>query len=555
MHILIYSSHRSGSTYIESIMYEALHGFPGIDKIKLGEYFQFKNNKTVDDYLTEVQPYHNSVVRIRPHQLLAIAPEDLAKLKNSVDKCIVLKRRDIWDHALSVYIANETKYQYAVIDSMDNKPVIANIFNNTDLDITKLQNCYIGIVQDNYNLDQLTDVDHVIYYEDFLLDEKGHLENILGHDGKTVKQFTLQEKEKLFNNIEEAKDIILKNATSQLSMFEVSDIKTLELELSSNCNAGCPFCLRNFNGADVNRGYKVNSWTIDQFKQAFSPEFLSQLETVILEGNFGDPAMCMDMLPIVKYIRQNNPMAAIEIYTNGSLRTPDWWATLALYKPTVYFALDGLQGSHELHRINTDWNKIIDNAKSFISQGSGTAVWRLVKLSTNVLELPACRKLSEELGFDRFEIFNDSRVNTPVFSKDREFKYMIGDKPHSQNFEDHWKSYLESEKLSMEYTPPDYVDCYSKKRNYIYVDALGDVYPCCYMGHQPKTFEANGGFMRQQNKQINKLVYNNNIFNFSLAECIEWFSSIPYHWSSSRKNNQDRLAVCDRVCGKCKEKN
>ena len=71
-------------------------------------------------------------------------------------------------------------------------------------------------------------------------------------------------------------------------MYKASEIRTLEIELSSNCQASCPLCLRNFHGATYNKGYIVNSLSCSDIRQILLVDFVAQLDTIIFEGNLGD---------------------------------------------------------------------------------------------------------------------------------------------------------------------------------------------------------------------------------------------------------------------------
>ena len=53
----------------------------------------------------------------------------------------------------------------------------------------------------------------------------------------------------------------------------------------------------------------------------------------------------------------------LSMHTNGSAREQNWWKELAKYRVIVTFGIDGLEDTHHLYRISTDFNKIIDNAQ------------------------------------------------------------------------------------------------------------------------------------------------------------------------------------------------
>src|SRR5210317_850320 len=116
-------------------------------------------------------------------------------------------------------------------------------------------------------------------------------------------------------------------------MISYNDIKHVELELSSYCNANCPLCPRNLFGYTYNTGYTAKHLTLAEVKQILEPEFILQLDKVTFEGNYGDPLMNPELLDIVNYI--NKP---IELFTNASMQTKTFWQKLAKTKTTVYFA-------------------------------------------------------------------------------------------------------------------------------------------------------------------------------------------------------------------------
>ena len=141
-------------------------------------------------------------------------------------------------------------------------------------------------------------------------------------------------------------------------MIEYSDIRHVELELSSHCNARCPLCPRNLFGYTYNTGYTARNITLREVKSILPKNFLTQLDGITFEGNFGDPMMNPELLEIIKYL--NRP---IKIFTNASLQTKLFWQTLAKLNVEVYFALDGLSDTHSIYRQNTNFEKIITNLR------------------------------------------------------------------------------------------------------------------------------------------------------------------------------------------------
>ena len=329
-------------------------------------------------------------------------------------------------------------------------------------------------------------------------------------------------------------------------MYTAQQIRTLEIELSSNCQASCPLCLRNFHGATYNKGYTVKSLTVSEIKQILPTEFVAQLDTIIFEGNLGDAIVVSDLADTVEYLRSCNPHCDIELHTNASAGSKQTWVTLAEQRVRVFFALDGLADKHHLYRRGTNWQKIIDNAGIFMSAG-GDAIWKFIPLTTNQHQQEDCRRLSVELGFSSFAVMSDQRQNCHVFDAQGEYQYSIGNPKGPKDFKQAVRDYEMSGEHQDLRPVPKRIDCYADKRKYLYLDALGDVYPCCYLGSQPRTFDRTGGVQKYVHKRVDDIMHNNNLFENTIDTAIDWFNQIPPKWNAPMS---DRLAACDNVCGK-----
>jgi MoaA/NifB/PqqE/SkfB family radical SAM enzyme len=327
-------------------------------------------------------------------------------------------------------------------------------------------------------------------------------------------------------------------------MISIKQIKHVELEISSYCNASCPLCPRNLFGYEkIDLGYIKKHLSLDEIKKIFSRNFLKQIEKFTFEGNFGDPLMNPELLSIVEYL--DTP---IDILTNASLQDETFWKNLAKYSVTVYFALDGLADTHSIYRRNTDYDKILKNAKAFISAG-GNAVWKMIRFEHNQHQIPAAEGLSKELGFSKFELVDHGRNSGPVFDRDGELERVLGDFSGSIDLS-HYIDIIQHGDMLIEDIDDqikESVKCVSLNNNSIYISSTGDVYPCCFMGFAPYTY-GHGRWHQPVNKQISELVSNNNALKYSLEECINWFNLIPGCWNK-KTFDDGRLIVCDSSCG------
>jgi MoaA/NifB/PqqE/SkfB family radical SAM enzyme len=146
-------------------------------------------------------------------------------------------------------------------------------------------------------------------------------------------------------------------------MIAIDQIRAVHLEISSLCNARCPLCYRNFHGYPHNDGYVETNFSLDNAKHIFSPNFLQQLQEILINGNFGDAVMNPETPDIIEYFRSQNAYLKIDISTNGSARSKSFWQRLAKVGAAVQFCLDGLEDTHHLYRQNTNWRTILKNAR------------------------------------------------------------------------------------------------------------------------------------------------------------------------------------------------
>jgi MoaA/NifB/PqqE/SkfB family radical SAM enzyme len=215
-------------------------------------------------------------------------------------------------------------------------------------------------------------------------------------------------------------------------------------------------------------------------------------------GNDGDPLMCKDILQILNYF---SPIEQ-EIHTNGSLRSNEFWIKLSkIPNLTIVFAIDGAtKTSHEKYRVNTDFQKILNNAKIFNESG-GNSWWQFIVFEHNKCEIDDAKKLAKELGFKKFEL---------VYSRRNEIN---GIKP------------IQIIKNKFE------LQCKSLKREEIYIRSDGEVFPCVYHGDKN-----NYSGLNIKNKSLKEIVFDIYFdkFNFNNSIC-------KTNCNSSYNNHRERF--------------
>lgn len=334
-------------------------------------------------------------------------------------------------------------------------------------------------------------------------------------------------------------------------MLSIDRINSLDLEISSFCVASCPMCPRNFFGMEHNAGYPVTNIRIDDFKKIFSESFLSQIDFVRFNGNFGDFNMNPDAEKILSYLRHSNAKIKLEIHTNGSARSSKFWSALAESDPLICFALDGLEDTHCLHRLGTSFEKILKNSSAFIAAG-GRAAWKMIVFEHNKHQIEECRNKAKQLGFQHFKTCNDGREHAAVFDPKGKLTHVIGKPTHPQtdNAQElmKWKREYYNNPIKYTNTPKNKIECLAKKNKMIFMASNGDIYPCCWLGIAPRTYDEELHLGNSQLKSLMKDVKNNAI-KYGLDTAIAWFNLVEESWKKHTFES-GKLYRCDMYCGK-----
>jgi sulfatase maturation enzyme AslB (radical SAM superfamily) len=192
--------------------------------------------------------------------------------------------------------------------------------------------------------------------------------------------------------------------------MRLADITWLQVENTTRCNAWCPGCARNQGGYGLTPGLDIVDLAPERLRKVL--ELLPSLQTVQFCGTYGDTMATrsvLDHLEIaMRYAKK------LQIHTHGGFYNTHWWTELASnlkhHDHDVWFALDGLEGVHEIYRQGTDFNKTIANARSFISAG-GHATWQFIPWQHNEHQIKDCMKLSQQIGFKKFRLIKNVRSN------------------------------------------------------------------------------------------------------------------------------------------------
>jgi MoaA/NifB/PqqE/SkfB family radical SAM enzyme len=348
--------------------------------------------------------------------------------------------------------------------------------------------------------------------------------------------------------------------------YSDNKVEAIHLEMTSRCNASCPQCARNVLGGKENPYLPQTELSLEDIKNILPPKKVKELKRLYMCGNFGDPIVAKDTLETFRYLRENNNNMTLALNTNASARNEKWWAELAKIidgKGNVKFGIDGLEDTHRLYRIGTDYSKILKNAKAFIDNG-GNAIWEFLVFKHNEHQVEDARKLSIEMGFSKFHLKKTGRFfsNKTDSSSDRQEVLDKNDKVlyylETPNKKELQNKSVQKEDLLIQkfgsmnnYFDSTAIDCKVLKENSVYISSEGLVFPCCWTAIQLYSW-----YSDPKKTQISRLITNlkdpskinakkNDISNIIKSE---FFNKIKESWSCNSVKD-GKIKVCAKTCG------
>jgi len=361
-------------------------------------------------------------------------------------------------------------------------------------------------------------------------------------------------------------------------MFNLDTITEYQLEITSYCNAACPQCPRNINGAGVNPHMPLKHLDRAVISKAFTKDIVSKCKQIFFCGSYGDPIMHPEFLDILEDFRAKNPNVWLYIHTNGGVHGSAYWTRMARIingLGKVDFGIDGLSSTNHVYRQNVKFKTVLKNAEAFINAG-GRAQWNCIVFEHNQEELEKIRELSFEMGFCNVQFrstgrfFNHKTMTAidqwPVQNRNgKTIRYL---RPTSlaeyQN-----RSIKRLPKLQAEYTSwRDYFDsttitCDALQGGKVAINCEGLVLPCNFFNHNlydarfnepgqlPEANELSG---IGKNNHIRKFLQHYglqklNIHNHSLENifAVPMWQDLVDSWNKSL--DQGRLFECAMTCG------
>jgi MoaA/NifB/PqqE/SkfB family radical SAM enzyme len=355
-------------------------------------------------------------------------------------------------------------------------------------------------------------------------------------------------------------------------MIKTSDIDEIMIEITSNCQAMCLDCGRNLDGVKLNPNLKFGTegnMKFETFKNVFNRSVLPNIGKIHFDGNFGDSLIHPESMKFVKYIAQEFPGIEFEVNTNGGYHDTDYWHELGKITSTsfsnkdqVKFGIDGIDNeTHDKYRRNVKFDKVIENAKAFIS-GGGTPVWKFLEFEHNTDQIEQAKRLAKDLGFHKFSI-KKTRWREKAIRKITGKEQVITGAASKKHKAVAYKTIPKSEeaivkkiekqlKSFKDFTNDCEIVCEWSTRNRVQIEYDGRVWQCCHLSGR---YGSGTGFaMKDYQYYVDKHGTDwNNINNKSLQEIFEHPYWNDLHDSFNNKttdNNNPRIRRCAEKCGK-----
>lgn len=330
------------------------------------------------------------------------------------------------------------------------------------------------------------------------------------------------------------------------------------VEVSSACNAACPQCDRFKIGTLETYDFLKNrQWSFEEFCKAFPPNELIHIERLIFSGLYGEPTTCKDLDKMVKFVRDESPTTKIDITSNGSTRTTEWWYNLGIIggdKLRVQFDVDGInQEMHSTYRRNTNLEKILNNMDAFSKANPNhTDVFTVVYTynEKHLDEIKELTKLHGAVHWDQMESgrflqernavykYTDRRgITHELVQVDKEMPSWLPHVRRIRNFT------LENKEYSDD---THEVICGAGTNGRLQIDHNGNVWPCCYLITATDHKKPDTVFL-QELRNSGAM----NLFNHRLGDIL----SSPWHNSDLEKSLSSCTTAnkaCIKWCGKLK---
>ena len=273
--------------------------------------------------------------------------------------------------------------------------------------------------------------------------------------------------------------------------MNIDNIRKIELELTSDCNAACPGCARTLNQGQ----YEVTSFSFADLKRILPTERHIKGKEISLCGVLGDPMIHPEIAEITEYLLSNG--AKVSISTNTGIGTKQTYYKLGKlsaqykWKFILQACIDGHAETNYIYRVNTKFTTIERNLNEFAKnsyKGEGCSNrWVYIVFDHNEHEVEIAKAHAHKLGM-KFVIRTGMRNSyqnwvAKLGKKNKQVDKVItttGDKEHKRKDEVLKLDEL-IEKDAIDDSILKTVKCKYVHEGEIFISSLQQMWPCCFL--------------------------------------------------------------------------
>lgn len=270
------------------------------------------------------------------------------------------------------------------------------------------------------------------------------------------------------------------------------------IEVSSKCTLRCPRCAR----SEVPDSLVNTELDLKFFEKNFTHEFVTKhVEKITFCGDDGDPIYAHDFLKIIRYLKNIKPISIV-IVTNGSYKPTEFWLELSSLldeNDQIHFSIDGYdQASNEKYRINSDFQSIIEGAKTIIHNSKCYTIWDAIAFKFNEDMIEVMKAMAKNFGFDCFQLTKSTKFakiysnygpndvlqpSDNFLSSSHRFEREIT-KLSTKSLQEPWlktnlKHYFFVEEIEEKIKPV----CHIGNKG-LFINSKGEFYPCCWVANR-----------------------------------------------------------------------
>lgn len=215
-----------------------------------------------------------------------------------------------------------------------------------------------------------------------------------------------------------------------LNQTYLMDWKRVNIEASTRCNLLCPGCSRT-QEMELGNGLVsgITDMSMEVFKLLVRPE--NKLSCLTYNAALSDPIYSGTLFEQLRHLNTLDKRPMISMSTNGSGRNEKWWKEFAsLLSPNdlIEFAIDGLEDTNHIYRVNSKWNTIMTGITTLRNYFPGVISWRYIIFEHNYDQVVKANKLAIELGFNQFKpMVGDMRTPEHMRLKSKTWEEILND--------------------------------------------------------------------------------------------------------------------------------